>query len=508
MKKWLCLLAVLLLPALLCTAAQAAEMARIEITTVNQAENALDFVTKPVAGHVSSQIVTWTPGYVIPPEPWYEPCLVSVYDEAGQRQIDRAEAEVKVRGNWTTSYQKKPLRIRFAEAQSMLALNDGAAMKNWVLLAEYKDGSMLRNKAALAIAEGLLAPDGLYAADAGLVEVTVNGEYMGVYLLSEHQQVNPDRVNITRPEPEYQGTDIGYFLEFDSYSVNEGELNRFTVGYANHAPLIPYDGRDGSGRKQAGTTDGFTIKSDIYSAKQRNFIADYVDNVYRILYHAAYRDEAYVFNDACTRIKRTKEITPREAVERAVNVDSLADMYLLNEVVCDADVYLTSFFMRADFGEGGDRRLTFEAPWDFDSSMGNKNRCAEAQGFYAANILLDVNDEFTSINPWLAVLMYEDWFQELIAQKWTAAYDSGVFTRVLEMISRDAVQYSDAFARNYEKWDNLVNDEEFGHELSWRAARCSTQQEAADHLRWWLERRVEFLNAHWHVSGRAEAAQE
>ena len=503
MKKRLCLTVLLMLAALLFNAAQAAEMARIEIATVSQADNALDFVMQPVAGHVSAQIVTWTPGYVIPPEPWYEPCRITVFDEDGARLIDGAEAEVKVRGNWTTSYPKKPLRIRFGEAQSMLGLNDGAAMKNWVLLAEYKDGSMLRNKAALAIAAGLLAPDGLYAADARLVEVAINGEYMGVYLLSEHQQVNADRVNITKPKADYQGTDIGYFLEFDDYYVNEEELNRFTVSYANNARLVPYDGNDGSGRKLAGTTRGFTIKSDIYSAKQRNFIADYVYNVYRVLYHAAYRDEAYVFNDACTRIKRTTEITPREAVERAINVDSLADLYLLNEVVCDADVYLTSFFMRADFGEGGDRRLTFEAPWDFDSAMGNKNRCADAQGFYAANILFDVNDSFQSINPWLAVLMYEDWFQEIIAEKWTAAYDAGVFSRVLEMIGRDAEQYSDAFARNYDKWDNLVHNEEFAHELSPMAARCSTQQEAAAHLQWWLERRVDFLNAHWHTANRS-----
>ena len=44
------------------------------------------------------------------------------------------QAQVKVRGNWTTSYEKKPLRIKFAEKQSMGELNGGQAFKNWLLL--------------------------------------------------------------------------------------------------------------------------------------------------------------------------------------------------------------------------------------------------------------------------------------------------------------------------------------------------------------------------------------
>ena len=105
------------------------------------------------------------------------------------------------------------------------------------------------------------------------------------------------------------------------------------------------------------------------------------------MYEAAYFNKALVFNDTYTAISETNDITPQQAVEKVVNVDSLADMYIISELTCDADIYWSSFFMDADFSAGGDVRLTFEAPWDFDSSMGNKDRCADGTGFYAANIV-------------------------------------------------------------------------------------------------------------------------
>ncbi|MBQ5989721.1 MAG: CotH kinase family protein, partial [Oscillospiraceae bacterium] len=183
-------------------------MQRLSIQTVSQDPNVMDFVTVPVTRFVAESKASYTPGYTIPAEPYYEACTVTLRDPDGSILIDGAAADVKVRGNWTTDYDKKPLRIKFNEKQSIGDLNEGKAFKNWVLLAEYKDASMLRNKTALSMAREILENDGLYASDAELVEVDINGEYRGVYLLAEFQQVNENRVNINDPEKDYQGTDI------------------------------------------------------------------------------------------------------------------------------------------------------------------------------------------------------------------------------------------------------------------------------------------------------------
>ncbi len=483
------------------------EMPVIKIETVSRDASVMDFVKKPVAHHVSEQIATWTPNYKMPPEPYYERCSISV-SEGENVLLDAAEADVKVRGNWTTTYDKKSLRIKFTQKQNMLGMNDGAELKNWLLLAEYKDGSMIRDKAALAISDEILAEDGLYASDAEFAEVYINGEYWGVYLLAEQQQINSDRVDINEAQPDYMGTDIGYLLEFDGYFDTEPPLQQFHVDYADNAPLKSFDGSEKGGRemtclpKNAGGIKkdiGFSIKSDINSQEQHDFIASFVNNTYKIMYEAAYNDKAFAFNEDYTAISETSDMTPQEAVESVVNVESLADMYIIEEIACDADIYWSSFYMDADFSENGSKKLTFEAPWDFDSSMGNKNRCISGKDFYAANIVPDVDGtNYQTINPWLAVLMHEDWYQDIIREKWSKAYDSGVFERVYEMIEHDKTTYQPAFERNYGKWNNIINNDAFAGELSLRAGECKTQAEAADYLNEWLHSRVDFLNEYWH----------
>ncbi|MCM1529813.1 MAG: CotH kinase family protein [Alistipes sp.] len=484
----------------------------LSISTVSHDENVMDFVTKTVNRSVAESIASWTPGYKMPPEPYYEECTFTLLDGDGSVLLDNVTGKAKVRGNWTTSYDKKPLRIKFDEKQSMGDLNGGAQVRNWVLLAEYKDGSLLRNRTALSISREILKSDGLYAADSRLVEVEINGNYWGIYLLADFQQINSNRVDITETEKGYTDPDIGYFLEFDGNFDDEDEQHSFHVDYAGNAALVPFDGDGGGDRTMSCLPEGgdwkedvgITIKSDIYSGEQHDFIASYVNNVYNIMYYAAYEDKAYAFDETYSSISETDELTPEQAVEAVVDVQSLADMYIISELTCDADIYWSSFFMDVDFGGSGSKKLRFEAPWDFDSALGNKDRCADGTGFYAANIVPDVNGgpdgggSYETINPWLAVLMYEDWYQEIIAEKWTEIYDSGVFSRAYDLIASETEAYSEGIKRNYDKWQNLGSRSAFAGELCSAAKACKTQQESAEYLSDWLESRVEFLNKYWH----------
>ncbi|MDO4863651.1 MAG: CotH kinase family protein [Ruminococcus sp.] len=484
----------------------------LSIETKSTADDVMKFVTEPVARHVAESIASWTPNYKMPPEPYYEECTVTVADSDGETLLAPCDASVKVRGNWTTVYEKKPLRIKFDEKQSLLWLNDGAEQRSWLLLAEYKDASMLRNRAALSMSREILGADGLYAADSELVQVEINGEYYGMYLLTEQQQVSSHRVDITEPEEGYTGTDIGYFLEFDGYYTNEDELHGFPLDLADNAPLAVYGGGTDEVFVQAlpkNSSDpvipvGVSIKSTINSQEQHDFIAGFVNNVYTIMYEAAYNDRAFVFNDSFTDISETTAITPQQAVEQVVDVQSLADMYIISELTCDADIYWSSFFMDADFGEGGNRKLTFEAPWDFDSAMGNKDRCIDGKGYYASNNVPDVNGgvegggEYDTMNPWLVVLAHEDWYRDIVKSTWTRAYDSGVFERTYQLIENDKTTLENDFAKNYQKWDNIRHNEAFVNELSSPARRCKTEAEAADFLLEWLRSRVDFLNSELH----------
>ena len=495
---------------LCCAGAQAAGKKQkrllplVSIKTVDRKEGTR-FVTEPVKGNVSAAIATWTPGYKIPPEPYYVDCIVSYTGTDGTVSVNKTEAQVKVRGNWTTSYEKKPLRIKFAEKQSMGGLNGGQAFKNWLLLAEYKDLSMLRNKTAFELGHRILG-EGLFCSDCELVEVEINGKYWGVYLLAEQQEAAKGRVNVPEPKEGETGPNVGYLVEFDAYYKLEGRLHRFTIDYNNYAPLLPFNG---TGKPRPFTplsTDpehkkdlvGFTIKSNIRSDTQRITIRNFIANTYVIMYSAAYNDTALEMTDDFRNTVPSSK-TPREAVEAVVDVQSLADMYILSEITCDPDIYYSSFFMSADLSVNGDRKLRFEAPWDFDSAMGNRYVVENGRGFHAANVVDDVDHVYRAINPWLTVLMHQEWFTDMIARKWTDLYDRGVFTDTIEMIRSDSSKYKAAFTKNYKRWNNMANKAPLDYELNREAFACKSEAESAEQLAHWLERRIDFLNGVWHT---------
>lgn len=511
MKHMKLFIAVLLAAAavLCCTGSQAAGrtekrlMPLVSVRTVNP-EEGTRFVTEPVKDNVSAAIATWTPGYTIPPEPYYVDCTVSYTGTDGITSVDSIPAQVKVRGNWTTSYEKKPLRIKFGEKQSLGGLNGGQAFKNWLLLAEYKDLSMLRNKTALELGRKILEED-LYCSDCELVEVEINGEYWGVYLLAEQQEAAKGRVNVPEPKKEETGPEVGYLLEYDAYYTLESRLHSFTINYNNYAPLIPFDGTGKAKPFTPISTDperkkdlvGFTIKSSIRSENQRVAIRNFVANAYIIMYSAAYKDTALEMTpDFRNTVPSSK--TPREAVEAVVDVQSLADMYILSEITCDPDIYYSSFYMSVDLSRNGTRKLRFEAPWDFDSAMGNRYVVEDGRGFHAANVVDDVNHVYRAINPWLAVLMQQEWFRDIIARKWTDLYDRGVFSDAVARIRSDSRKYEAAFTRNYQRWSNMADKSPLDYELNREAFACRSEAESAEQLAHWLERRIDFLNGVWH----------
>ena len=507
MKNMKAFLAVLLAAAVLlsCAGAQAAKrlIPLVSITTVDPAEGTR-FVTDPVKGNVSANVATWTPDYVIPPEPYYVDCAVSYTGTDGKTTVNSLPAQVKVRGNWTTNYEKKPLRIKFTEKQAMGGLNGGQAFKNWILLAEYKDLSMLRNKTALRMGRQILE-EGLYCSDCELVEVKINGKYWGVYLLAEQQEAAKGRVNVPEPKEDQTGPDVGYLLEYDAYYTLEDSLKSFTIDYNGYAPLIPFDGTRKAKPFTPLCTDpdrsrdlvGYTIKSSVRSEAQRDAIRNFVSNVYVIMYSAAYNDTALELNaDYSGTVPSSK--TPREAVEAVVDVQSLADMYILSEITCDPDIYYSSFFMSADLSSDGAKKLRFEAPWDFDSAMGNRYVIEDARGFHAANVVDDVNHVYRAINPWLAVLMHQEWFTEMIAEKWTDLYERGVFSDAVQQIRADSKTYKKEFNKNYQRWSNMADKAPIDYELNREAYACRNEAESAEQFAHWLERRIDFLNGVWH----------
>ena len=92
-------------------------------------------------------------------------------------------ARIKGRGNSTFGLDKKPYKLKFDEKISILG-EDKA--KEWTLIANHMDYSLMRNYLAYTVGDVL----GLeFTTSANFVDVYVNEEYMGVYLLCEQVEV-------------------------------------------------------------------------------------------------------------------------------------------------------------------------------------------------------------------------------------------------------------------------------------------------------------------------------
>ena len=133
-----------------------------------------------------------------------------------------AETQIKGRGNYTWKWDKKPYALKFSDDFEVEVLGMPKHTR-WVLLANWRDRTLLRNDAAFWLSEQS-APEIPYTVKGQFVELEVNGEHRGNYYLCEQIKINKKRVNITKFKKDFTDLTGGYLMEIDSYW---DELNKF-----------------------------------------------------------------------------------------------------------------------------------------------------------------------------------------------------------------------------------------------------------------------------------------
>lgn len=104
--------------------------------------------------------------------------------------IDSLKLSLRGRGNTTWGMAKKPMRMKFPKKISLFGF---AKQKNYVLLANYIDDSLMKNVVAFWIARRLGVP---YANHTVPVNVVINGHPRGSYLITEKVGINSGSVDI------------------------------------------------------------------------------------------------------------------------------------------------------------------------------------------------------------------------------------------------------------------------------------------------------------------------
>jgi hypothetical protein len=256
-------------------------------------------------------------------------------------QAANLNGKIRGRGHSTWGQPKNPYKVQFSNDASYAKISDVAGMKksrNWVLLADYFDRSLMRNKLVFSLGNSSVFSDGLKWTPSGQhVEVYLNDDYIGVYLLAEDIRIAPERLNIKKMSTDAAVNDVdgGYIVEVDARldCYNDGIIN-----LQHHTPqgvLICID-----------TPDESAI-----TPKQLAFAKNLLDTVEQDVYGASRLDK--------------------------INPASFADWYLLSELFKNNDaVFWSSDFLWKDTDAAPnplDRLLNMGPLWDFDISAGNIN---------------------------------------------------------------------------------------------------------------------------------------
>lgn len=227
---------------------------------------------------------------------------------------------IKLRGHSTRWMPKRPYRMRFDTNTSIFGMK---AAKNYILLANYSDKSLIRN--ALMMRFAMHLSDQLYPLDYRFIDLYINGAYLGNYLLTERVEFHPNRLNVP---VDLTKLDAGYLVELD-FQVdvmglpNEG-LDWFRLSG------VPYV------VKEPETTD------PNYTEEHTSYIADYFSDVSRAL-------------------------IAKSGYEDVIDVDNWIDYFLVQELAKNVDVGWGSVYLVKE--QGG--KLKHMPLWDFDLAFGN-----------------------------------------------------------------------------------------------------------------------------------------
>lgn len=280
--------------------------------------------------------------------------LIEIADKNGET-VYEGGLEIKGRGNSTWQMEKKPYNIKIADKTNLFGMGK---TKKWSLIANHGDETLMRNVLAYEAAQKAGMD---YTPQYTPVDLYINNNYMGSYLLTTRIGIDGSNVDIED-------------LEGETEDVNDNDLDTYARGgaYGTYAGLlegtmkyyeIPNNPADITGgyiiemelaNRYADEVSGFvttrsqpfTMKSPEYASKaQMEYISSYYQQVEDAIYNGASMAE----------------------LGKLLNVESLAQMYLLNEWASNQDASLTSTY----FYKPANDVLYAGPAWDFDIAFGN-----------------------------------------------------------------------------------------------------------------------------------------
>ncbi len=394
-------------------------------------------------------------------------------------------AQIKGRGNSTFAYPKKPYQIKLAESTDLYGMGKA---RTWILLANYEDNSLLRNKTAFALAQ---AAGMDYTSRSQAVDLYINSEYLGSYLLCEKVEIGDARVDIDNLEKATEKANDKPLEEYPPYGMDK------QFGGRSKGFQIPNNPEDITGgyllelekpHRYTPEVSGFKTKKGLpVVIKEPKYVsraqADYISSMIQTFENAIFSKDGI---DPASG-KRYTEL---------VDMDSLVKKYILEEISKNFDANRTSFFL---YKPADDKSTRFFAgpAWDYDIGFGNfENERAKSlknpTGFSA-------NRDRGMTYYWFPALYGHDDFYERVVQIYHECFVPAI--KVLLGMEKDpagillsldeyAAEMEGSAAMNFSRW-YLNNPSKSGVKTG------KDYPENIAFLKSFLSGRMAFLNENW-----------
>ena len=281
--------------------------------------------------------------------------------EDGEITLDGAVLkQMKGRGNSTWGRSKKPYNIKFDKKTSLLGMPKA---KKWSLLASAMDPSLIRNYMAMSLGTAIGLP---FTSEMRHVDLYVNGDYLGNYIVIESVEIGSNRVEIADLEDANEDANEGVDIEALSRGSSGGNApgSRKWVNIPNDPEnitggyLMEFDYQDRYNAEVSGfgTNMGanVTIKSPQYASKAEvDYIADYYQE----------------FEDAA--LSATGSNAQGKHFTDYIDLESFAKNYVVQELMFSIDGGQTSFYIHKD---ADNDKFVASPIWDFDYALGSFNQ--------------------------------------------------------------------------------------------------------------------------------------
>lgn len=321
--------------------------------------------------------------------------------EAGGKNIGSSDEplplEIKARGNWTRiGFSKKPFKLKLGAKQKMLGMSKS---KHYALLAHADDNfSYLRNFTGFDLGKRMGLP---WTPTQQPVEVVINGDYRGLYFLTESIRVGDDRVMIEELKDNETAPDLvsgGYIVELDNYDEDNQikmEEESFVGGYRDML-RITFD------------------TPEEYSDIQRRFVTDQFSAMNSLV--GSCSDNLWSYLD----------------------LDDAAKYYLVEEIISHVEAFHGSTYLYRDRGEG--KKWHFSPLWD----CGNAFRGPTDDFFYK-------HAPFGA--TWIASMSANEKFRTKVSEVWLW-FMSNRFDGIEEDIDNYCDAIAEAAKADRQRWKN------------------------------------------------------